>query len=224
MVNVMEPVIDQLPLGQRSPAVEILRLIQRNGPQNIKSIETSLGVSENAVREQLQHLIAAGLITTAKVRRGAGRPAHVYSLSEKAHSLFPQAYDVLLKLLIEEIVNLDGATRVQELLKAVGERLADDVTGGVHSGDLREQLRKVSAALDERKMPIAVLEQEDVLSLHEWSCPYYSLAREHQGICEMEQHMLERALDAQVTIAERMVDGHAGCRFIVRQKDRQATH
>jgi predicted ArsR family transcriptional regulator len=219
----MELVIDQLPLGQRSPAVEILRLIQRSGPQNIKSLEASLGVSENAVREQIQPLIAAGLITTAKVRRGTGRPAHVYSLSEKAHGLFPQAYDVLIKLLIEEIVKMDGAARVQELLHAVGERLADDVTGGTHSDDLREQLRIVSAALDERKMPIAVLEHEDVVALHEWSCPYYSLAREHQGICEMEQHMLEHALGAKVTIAERMVDGHASCRFIVRRKDGQAT-
>src|SRR5919199_6066662 len=179
MVNVMEPVIDQLPLGQRSPAVEILRLIQRSGPQNIKSIETSLGVSENAVREQLQHLIGAGLVTTAKVRRGTGRPAHVYSLSEKAHALFPHAYDILLKLLIEEIVKSDGAGRAQELLNAVGERLADDMTGGGQSDDLREQLRKVSAALDERRMPIAILEQDDVVALQEWSCPFYSLAREH---------------------------------------------
>ncbi len=220
----MEPAKEEGPWGQRGPAAEILRLIQRRGPQNIKALETSLGVSQNAVREQLQHLLAAGLVTTAKVRRGAGRPAHVYSLTEKAHGLFPQVYDVLLKLLLKEIVRVDGAGHAQELLNAVGERLADDVTGGVQSSDLVDQLRKVSAALDERRMPIAILEQEGVVALHEWSCPYYSLAREHQGICEMEQHMLERALGTEVTIAERMVDGHAGCRFIVKRKDGHAAN
>jgi predicted ArsR family transcriptional regulator len=222
-MNDIGPVMDQTAYGQRGPAGEILRLLQRQGPQDIKSLEASLGVSANAVREQLQHLLASGLIVTAKARRGAGRPAHVYSLSEKARQLVPQAYDVLLKMLIEQIVSEEGAARAQQLLNAVGDKLADDVAGGVTSADLQEQVRKVTAALDQRGMPIAIHDHEEVVALQEWSCPYYNVAREHQGICEMEQRMLERALDAQVTIAERMVDGYAGCRFVVQRPKKPAT-
>lgn len=207
--------MEQVNYGQRGPAVDILRLIQRQGPQSVKSLEAELGVTANAVREQLQHLLAAGLITTGTVRRGAGRPAHVYSLTDKAHGLFPQPYDVLLRLLLEQILQDEGETRAQQLLNAVGERLADEVTGGVRSSDLREQLATLSSELDRRGMPIAVLEQDDVVALQEWTCPYYSLARDHQGVCEMEQHMLERALGARVTIVERLVDGYAGCKFVV---------
>jgi DeoR family suf operon transcriptional repressor len=201
--------------GQRGPALDILRLIQRNGPQSIKSLEVGLGVTATAVREQVQHLLAEGLLKTGKERRGTGRPAHVYSLSEKAHDLFPQSYDVLLRLLIEEIVKEDGSARAQELLHVVGERLAEDVTGGVRSTDLHEQLQMVAAELDRRGMPIMVLDEADGVSLHEWSCPYYSIAREHDSVCAMEQHMLEHALGARVTIAQRMIDGHAGCKFMV---------
>ncbi len=210
--------MDQAPYGHRGPAAEILRLIQRHGPQEIKSLEEKLGVSANAVREQLQYLLGAGLVSARKLRRGAGRPAHVYSLTAKGQALFPQGYDVLLKLLIEELVKAEGAERAQQLLNAVGARLAEDMTGGEQNVDLRKQVQRVVDALDRRGMPI-VLEEEGVVALQSWSCPYASIARDHPEICEMEQHMLERALDAQVTITERIIDGHAACRFMVRKND-----
>ncbi len=210
--------MDEVTFGQRGPASDILRLLQRRGPQSIKELEAQLGVSTNAVREQIQHLLGAGLIDMDKVRRGAGRPAHVYSLSGKAQSLFSHAYEAVLKLLLEELTKTDGPDRAQSLLNAVGERLADDFTGGVRSCDLREQVDNVVTALGERGIPMAVLEHEDVVALQAWSCPYYSLARDHRGVCEMEQHMLERALGARVTIAQRMIDGHVGCKFLVERE------
>ena len=210
--------MDEVTFGHRGPASDILRLLQRRGPQSIKELEAQLGVGTNAVREQIQHLLGAGLIDMGKVRRGAGRPAHVYSLSGKAQSLFSHAYEAVLKLLLEELTKTDGPDRAQSLLNAVGERLADDFTGGVRSCDLREQVDNVVTALGERGIPMAVLEHEDVVALQEWSCPYYNLARDHRGVCEMEQHMLERALGARVTIAQRMIDGHVGCKFLVERE------
>ena len=209
--------MNQAPYGHRGPAAEILRLIQRHGPQEIKSLEEKLGVSANAVREQLQYLLGAGLVSARKLRRGAGRPAHVYSLTAKGQALFPQGYDVLLKLLIEELVKAEGAERAQQLLNAVGERLAEDMTGGEHDVDLRKQVQHVVDALDQRGMPI-VMQEEGVVALQAWSCPYVSVARDHPEICEMEQHMLERALGARVTIAQRMIDGHVGCKFLVERE------
>ena len=207
--------MDQGDIGQRGPASEILRLLRRRGPQSVKELEAELGVTANAVREQVQRLLAAELITASKVRAGAGRPAYVYSLSDKAQGLFPHAYDTVLKLLIDEVTREQSPTHAQQLLNAVGERLADDFTGGVKSGDLREQVQKVVAALDERGIPFSVAEHDDIVTLHEWTCPYYSVARDHRVVCEMEQHMLEHALGARVTIAQRILDGHIGCKFII---------
>ncbi len=213
--------MDQLGYGQRSPAVEILRLIQQRGPQSIKMLEAELGVTTNAVREQIQNLLAAGLILAEKERRGAGRPAYVYSLTEKAQRLFPQAYDVLLKLLIEEIVKREGAGNAQLLLNAVGERMAEDLTGSGESANLREQLESITASLAQHGMPITILEQDDAVALDSWSCPYISLARDTEGVCQMEQHMFERALGTRVTINERVVDGYTRCRFVVHPREDQ---
>ena len=204
-------------LGQRGPASEILQLLQRRGPLGIKALEEALGVSTNAVREQLQHLLSAELITTTKVRNGAGRPAHVYALSDKAQALFPQSYALLAQVLIEEIVRSSGAAAAQQLLRTVGERLGDELAQAHEDAALRERLEAVIAMLDLRGTPITLTENGDTFSLQGWSCPYHDLAREHDGLCEMERLMLERALGSHVTIAERRFDGHAGCRFVVEQ-------
>lgn len=215
--------MDPIVYGQHSPAFEILRLIQQRGPQSIKSLEAELGVTTNAVREQIQSLLAAGLLLAEKERRGAGRPAFMYSLTEKAQRLFPQAYDVLLKLLIEEIVSREGADNTQQLLNAVGERMADGMAPGDKSADLHEQLEAITTELARHGMPITILEQDEAVALQSWSCPYISLARETDGVCQMELHMLERALGTRVTLDERLIDGHMHCRFRVHRKDDQAT-
>jgi predicted ArsR family transcriptional regulator len=207
--------MEQSPLGHRGPASEILQLLQRRGPLSIKALEEALGVSTNAVREQLQHLLAADLITTSKVRHGTGRPAHVYALSDKAQALFPQSYGVLVKLLIEEIVKTSGAPAAQQLLNVVGERLGDELAQDHATEALRERVHAVVAVLEQRGTPVTLQEDEHSLSLQGWSCPYFDLARDDHGLCEMERHMLEHALGAQVTIAERRFDGHAGCRFTI---------
>ena len=202
-------------LGHRSPASEILQLLQRRGPLSVKALEEALGVSTNAVREQLQHLLAADLITTSKVRHGMGRPAHVYALSDKAQALFPQSYGVIVQLLIEEIVKSSGAAAAQELLRTVGKRLGEELAQHTEGEALRERLEGVVATLEQRGTPMTLSEDANTIALQGWSCPYFDLAREHNGLCEMERQMLEHALGTNVTIAERRFDGHAGCRFVI---------
>lgn len=214
--------MDQADLMLSGPAADVLRLLRQHGPQSVKSLGTELGVTENAVREQLQRLQAAGLINIDKVRRGTGRPAHLYSLSDKGHHLFPQRHDILLKLLLEQIAAEDGAERAQQLLRAVGTRMADEFVGTESIAEPRDQLDKVVATLAQRGMPIAVVEHEEMLTLHEWSCPFHTLARENAGICEMERQMLERALGTQVTLAERMLDGFVGCKFVIEKARRDS--
>lgn len=206
---------DTLNLPHRGPAGEILRLLQRNGPMSIKQLRDELGVrSLNAVREQLMSLTADGLIQSRTVRQRAGRPAFVYGLSPKAQELFPKGYDVLLKLLLEELVVHEGRERLDEILANVSARLAQQYGDG--QGQALEQrlavLAQVSAA---RGTPIAITQQNDEVVLSEYSCPYFSVAQDNQDVCVVEQRMLEQVLGRKVRLTRRMLDGHPGCHFVV---------
>lgn len=215
---------DRISLTQRGPAGEILRLLQQNGPMSTKQLRAALGVSSlNAVREPLTGLAAAGLVQTSTMRQGAGRPTHLYALSEKAQALFPKGYDVLLKLLLEELAARVSREELQAILGGVSTRLAERYDGGEDGQALVERVAALARSFAEQGTPIAIVEHADELRLHEYSCPYYSVAQESSHICGIEQQMLEQVLGRPVRLTQRIVDGHAGCRFVIDGADAEHT-
>lgn len=201
---------------QRGPAGEILRLLQRNGPMSTKQLRAALGVSSlNGVREQLTSLAAAGLVQTSTLRQGAGRPTHLYALSDKAQALFPQGYDVLLRLLLQEIEAQHGREQLRTILAGVSARLADEYGGQAAEQELSERLRTLASVSADRGTPIAIVERDNAVLLHEYSCPYFNVAQQSDDVCAIEQRMLEQVLGRKVRLTQRMVDGHVGCQFVV---------
>ncbi|MDP9310067.1 MAG: TrmB family transcriptional regulator [Chloroflexota bacterium] len=207
---------DRLHYLQRGPAADILRLLQRHGPMSTKQLRVALGVSSlNAVREQLTSLTAAGLVQTSTLRQGAGRPTHLYALSSKAQALFPQGYDVLLKLLLAELADHTSQEQLQAILAGVSTRLAAHYGGQSAGQALQERLAQLARMSDERGTPITIVEKGNAVVLHEYSCPYFNVAQDTPNVCELEQQMLAQVLGRPVRLAKRIVDGHAGCEFVV---------
>ena len=207
---------DRLSYLQRGPAGDILRLLQRNGPMSTKQLREALGVSSlNAVREQLTSLAAAGLVETSTLRQGAGRPTHLYALSGKAQALFPQGYDVLLKLLLAELAARHSEEQLQAILTGVSARLAEHYGGQSDGQALQERLTQLARMSDQRGTPITIVEKGNVVVLHEYSCPYFNVAQETTNVCELEQQMLAQVLGRPVRLTRRIVDGHAGCQFVI---------
>lgn len=201
---------------QRGPAADILRLLQRNGPMSVKQLREALGVSSlNAVREPLAHLAAAGLVQSSARRGGAGRPYYIYALSARAQDLFPKGYDVLLTLLLEELEAREGREQLQAILEGVSARLAAQVGGAEDGQALADRLLTIQQAFDERGVPITLLEADDTVTLHNYTCPYFEVAQKRGEVCSMEQGMLERVLGRKVRLTRRLVDGHAGCEFVI---------
>jgi DeoR family transcriptional regulator, suf operon transcriptional repressor len=215
---------DVLTLIGRGPSGRILELLQRNGPMSAKQLQAALGVSSlNAVREPLLTLSVAGLVRSDTVRRGAGRPSYLYALTDKAQALFPKGYDVLLRLLLEELLALEGRERLTQILQGVSERLANEYTGDGEGQAIGERLTALAEALDARGTPISIVERDDAIVLHEYSCPYYDVAQQTNAVCAIEQQMLEQVLGRPVAITRRIVDGHVGCQFVAAADESGAT-
>jgi DeoR family transcriptional regulator, suf operon transcriptional repressor len=207
---------DVLNLIGRGPGGRILDLLQRNGPMSAKQLQAALGVSSlNAVREPLLSLSAAGLVSANAVRRGAGRPSYLYALTDKAQALFPKGYDVLLRLLLEEVLAQEGSERLREILQGVSARLAHEVVSDAEGQAIEERLTLLAEALDARGTPINIVEDDDAIVLHEYSCPYFDVAQQTSDVCSIERQMLEQVLGRPVRLTRRIVDGHVGCQFVV---------
>lgn len=205
-----------VPSLRSTPAGQIIELIQRRGPMSVKEIEAALGVTTTAVRQQIANLVAEGLVTSRLVREGVGRPHFVYSLTDKARSLFARYCDELALSLYEELLHEVGYNKVNELLQRVSRRMAEEYAGQLKATALQERVADFSRLLEAKGILSDVAPTADGLILRAFNCPYYELAVDHREICSMEEDMIARILEADVALTQCMHDGHQGCQFIVR--------
>ncbi len=197
----------------------ILQHLQRHGQATVKELEEVLGVSTTAVREHLAHLQAESLVSTSTVRRGPGRPRLVYTLTRKAHNLFPKQYDLLINLLLKEIAAVGGAEQVDLLLERVGKRLAGEYADRISGHDIPARLAELRALLEARGIPAEVHQSGD--GLHIFACPYFDVAQKHGEVCAMERQMLEEVLGGKVELEHSIREGHHRCRFVVNKEQSQ---
>jgi predicted ArsR family transcriptional regulator len=77
----------------------------------------------------------------------------------------------------------------------------------------------MASALSERGVLTEVsVDTDEVIVLHAYNCPYHDLAQDHRDICEMDEELLRKVLGTEVNLTACIMDGHAGCRFVVRNQ------
>lgn len=212
-------------IGKReSPLWQIIEHIQRRGSTTIKDLEDLLGVTTTAVRQHLGSLQAEGYVERRTVHAGVGRPHHAYFTTPKVQELFACHCDDLALTLLEEVFHLEGETRTAELLDRVGTRLAGRYFASVRSSLLSERVTELARALNGNGvLADALVAEGDVIALRTYNCPFHELAQEHREICEMDRSMLQKVLGSSVSLSQCMLEGHAGCTFVVQRAADAAT-
>jgi predicted ArsR family transcriptional regulator len=201
----------------KSPAGQILKLLQQRGKLRIKDIEAALGVTSTAVRQQLNALLAENLVASTTVREKRGRPHAIYRLSEKGQALFARGYANLAIVLLEEILEVAEPELAQRLFRRVSTRLGEQYTDHMLGEALSERLQALVSRLHTHGIITQVDEADDLFVLTEYGCPYFRVAQQHREVCEMEIEAMEQALGTEVTLCHSQLDGHHGCQFQVRK-------
>src|SRR5206468_3278057 len=90
-----------------------------------------------------------GLVQQNAVRRGVGKPAFVYSLTEEAERFFPKGYETALRHLLDVLIEDVGAEQREELLREAGIRIAREANvKNLPSMDIRERLEQCIGVLN----------------------------------------------------------------------------
>jgi predicted ArsR family transcriptional regulator len=98
--------------------------------------------------------------------------------------------------------------------------LAARYANSVRAELLQERVQELAEALSARGVltEVSVETEDDVIVLHAYNCPYHDLAQDYRDICEMDEELLQKVLGSEVNLTACIMDGHHGCRFVVRNQ------
>jgi DeoR family suf operon transcriptional repressor len=195
----------------------VVKAIRLRGKARITDVADDLGVTASAVRQHLTQLEACGVVHADKVREGVGRPHYVYSVTPEAHNLFYQDYGDLARLLLDEVIRIQGSEALPDLVRRLGQRLADLYRDDVEGRDLAHRVQSWADLLDERGVIVEVSEAEKGYVIEQYGCPYLNLASENRAVCEMERQVMVQLFEAGVRLERCTLDGYRSCRFRVEE-------
>lgn len=199
---------------------DILAFIKQQGEATNADIADKLGVSYEAVRQQLRQLEATHLVVSRKQRdedQRAGRPTQVYALSPAGDQLFPKAYDDLALALIDTLAAALGPQALQEVLASFTDENVRQWTPHLRNKTLLERLEALKGIYleDDAYMEVSKDEADGTLRLVERNCPYLNIASRRPALCSVTVSTLSRLLGHMVTREKRFQDGDGRCVFRV---------
>jgi predicted ArsR family transcriptional regulator len=166
---------------------QIVALLRRAG-RTVDELAAAIGLTDNAVRSHLATLERDGLVEQHGARRGKGKPALAYQLTEAGENLFPKAYAPVLGQLLDTMVDEIGADRVDRLLEATGRRIA---AARIPAGaDARARLDAAVATLNELGGFVELEERDGETFLRGHSCPLGGAAKERPQLCRLAEALV----------------------------------
>jgi len=199
----------------------ILDRLKREGALSAGDLGAALNLTAMAMRLQLYELEKEGLVAARSEAAGRGRPTKLWSLTDDAARLFPDAHQGLAVEMIRSVEALFGAAGLKKLIdrhgdvqrKAYGERLSGAKTLG-------EKVKRLAAMRSEEGyMADATKDGRDWI-LVENHCPICSAAKECTRLCANELAVFSDVLgdDVLITREEHILSGARRCAYRVRGK------
>jgi predicted ArsR family transcriptional regulator len=200
---------------------KIIALLRR-GERSVEELASELGVTDNAVRAQLQSLERHGVVHQARIRREGtvGKPAVMYAIAPSAESMFSSAYAPVLKALIASLENRLDSSELDALFRETGRRVAQQLTKDEPAAPKQLEARARSAAsilsalgaeIDVERMSAGT-----GFLLRGHACPLAEAVSAQPKVCHAVQELVAGISGATVhECCDR--DGHAKCRFEIRR-------
>lgn len=186
----------------------ILTLLRR-ADCTVNRLAAELGVTDNAIRPHLEALEAAGLVTRTDVlRKGVGKPAHVYALTAAGNETFAKAYAPVLRALLGAMAERLEPGEEDAILRDAGRRAAG-VGMGAGAGaaepgcDLRARADLAVAMLGALGGDAEVTTEEGEqgagrLWIRSSGCPLASVVCEHPEACQLAEALISQVVGTTV--------------------------
>ena len=200
----------------QSTRQQILNYLQRHGRATVKELGQLLGLTSTGIRQHLTVLERDGLVDSREERGRVGRPTLVYSLTEKADSLFPKSYDLLAGVILEEIRGSDGNEKLHSLLHNVAHRLAAPYLDRVEGRPLPERVAETVRIMDEQGCQVDFSEAGGEHYIDEFACPFPKVAQQDRAICALHVEFVRVLTGGDTRLTRSLLRGERACTYRIR--------
>ena len=215
------------PEGRTRDAVA--RCVLERGPSTAAALAERLKLSPAAIRRHLDALVADGLLIEVEPRvsmqrRGRGRPARAYALSDAGRASFGHAYDDLASTALRYLRETGGDAAVRAFADHRASTLAEHLTTRVGSfqppsdgtasstgaaSSTRVQL--IAQALTDEGYAANSEPARQGMQICQHHCPVAHVAAEFPELCEAETRALGEVLGTYVQRLATIAHGDGVC-------------
>jgi predicted ArsR family transcriptional regulator len=164
---------------------ERLIALLRRGRRSVEELAAALGLTDNAVRAQLQTLQREGVARAAEQRRdgSVGKPATLYDIEPAAEPAFSRAYAPVLTALLAELQRRDDPREMEALLRGVGRELAADAAAAPATVRPETRARRAVAVLAALGAEAELERADDGFVIRGHSCPLSAAVCVEPNMC-----------------------------------------
>ncbi|HXD81161.1 MAG TPA: helix-turn-helix domain-containing protein [Candidatus Acidoferrum sp.] len=206
-----------LMIAGRSTRMEVLELLRRRGRSSAESIAGDLGVTPNAVRQHLTNLERDGFVVSHPVRSGRGRPSLLFSLTERADSVFPKRYGQLATMVLQEVQEMGGPEALDEVFSRVAARHATAIEPSLDGLDFDEKLRRVVTWIGRAGTLAEATETSEGVKVTIHNCPFRNTALKFPQVCTITPQLMSRLLGTSISQADSIHRHDPYCSFVVQR-------
>ena len=200
----------------RTTRGKIVEELHRRQSASAVDLARDLGLTPNAIRQQLLVLERDGLVSEKAVRRGPTKPTLEFSLTARAEQLFAQPYGRMLNAVLTEVRRREGPQGVAEIFESIGQRTARAARDRITDSSPEGRMAGVTALLRKKGVDAEYNLIEGGFELHEHNCPYASVVKEHPEVCSVIHRVLDETVGGTHSQTESLATGGTECRFEVK--------
>ena len=205
-------------IAGRSTRMEVMELLRRKGHASAESIASDLSVTPNAVRQHLTNLERDGFVTSHPERRARGRPSLLFTLTERADSVFPKRYGQLATMVLQEVQEIGGPDALDQIFARVAARHADAIERDLEGLEFDEKLKRVVAWIGRAGTLAEQQETADGVQVTIHNCPFRNTALKFPQVCTITPHLISRLLGTAVSQSDSIHRHDPYCSFVVQRE------
>lgn len=193
----------------------VARAILEGGPQTAAALAERLGITPAAVRRHLDAMVGEGVVVAreqrVRGRRGRGRPAKVFALTDAGRSAFYQAYDDLAVSALRYIRETGGERALQDFARRVAARLEERYHAVAAAAPEKAGTTALAEALSQDGYAASVEPVRLGEQVCQHHCPVAHVAEQFPELCEAETEVFARLLGRHVQRLATIAHGDGVC-------------